>query len=127
MFTLARGVIIVAAIFYFSPARNTTKTEAWDEASGRPPIKIASSAMPNGEETNPLSGLWNSLVGGLAEEVVRTAVQDQVANSSLRVGNGGPSSQHWDADTLPAADRKVKLRGTVEASVRCIYRCDGAE
>jgi hypothetical protein len=105
MFSLIRGLIIVGVIFYFSPARDTGEPEQ-QAAGGRMPVAAVS--PPSSRGSNPEESLWDRIVGSFTEEVVRTAVNGKAHEAGLRL-------------------TEAAGRDSPGQSVRCIYRCDGAE
>jgi hypothetical protein len=129
MFTLLRSVVIIGLIFYFSPAREAGQPQTSGE-DGKP---AQAPPAPAGAE----DGAWNRLVGTLQEEVVRTAVNDKtLADKALSAGlrmseNAARAlaapSKAAPADKLRPADPDWSSRAAHDPSVRCVYRCDGAE
>lgn len=130
MFTLIRGVIIVGLIFYFSPVRDRGEPGQQTGRGEREPASAA--AAPATQAGLAQQGLWGWIPGSLAEDVVRTAVTDKAQEAGLRlkdqVARSLPerSPKAVSVATLPP-ERDLALRGSPSASVRCIYRCDGAE
>lgn len=131
MFTLLRGVIIVGLIFHFSPARDPGRSAAH---SGEERRKPASTDAPRPYDSDDAqAGAWSGLVGSLGQQIVRTTANDQALSIGLRLRDNG-------AQTISEASRKAAasvrsqsydgqpaLRGSQDPSLRCVYRCDGAE
>ena len=130
MFTLIRGVIIVGLIVYFSPMRDGGQPEQKTGRGEREPA--AATAAPATQAGLAQQGLWGWIPGSLAEDVVRTAVTDKAQEAGLRlkdhVARSLPerSPKAVAVATLPP-ERDATGRGSPSASVRCVYRCDGAE
>jgi hypothetical protein len=112
MFTIVRGVLIIAAIFYFSPVRNVGDQRSTAAQLAKFPSTEAAGGF--------LAALWASVAGDIAEDAVRTSAESYVGELGLRLS---------DASTARRSAAAVTLRGgdTQGASVRCVYRCDGAE
>jgi hypothetical protein len=127
MFTLLRSVVIIGLIFYFSPAREAGQPQS-SEGDGKP-----AQAAPAGAE----DGAWNRLVGTLKEEVVRTAVNDKALSdkalsAGLRMSENAARALAAPPKAAPAdkprpVDPDWSSRAAHDPSVRCVYRCDGAE
>jgi hypothetical protein len=130
MFTLIRGVIIIGLIFYLSPVRHTGAPERQPPDGERTPVPPTSSRSPEVAKTE--DGLWNRMVGSFAEEAVRTAVTSKAQDAGLRLKDHAPwalsdlSTKPASTGTLRSPDRDAE-RASPGVSVRCVYRCDGAE
>jgi hypothetical protein len=128
MFSLIRGIIIVGLIFYFSPERDISEPE-WQRRGERAPDATAPPALV--EDGNTQDGLWNRIVGSLAEEAVRTTVNGKAQEAGLRLKEASlslePSAKSASADAVRSADRDAEGQASPGQSVRCVYRCDGAE
>jgi hypothetical protein len=127
MFTLLRGVAIVGLIFYFSPARQTGAPQGQPDREESRPVPVAAPSTP----VEAREGAWNRLVGSLKEEVVRTAVNEKTLSAGLRLSAARPlmeaSPKPASADRVRPFDQEWPLRPGQDPSVRCVYRCDGAE
>ena len=118
MFTLVRGVLIIAAIFYFSPERNSGDPAA----TGGEPAGSPTAAARGG---NFLAALWNSFAGDVAEDAVRTSAETYAGDLGLRLSDAS-AARRWAGGTSWAGDPRSEPKDG-SASVRCVYRCDGAE
>ena len=130
MFSLIRGVIIIGLIFYFSPERDMGESEPHAYGGERTPAPTA--LPPMSDDSKSQNGLWNRIVGSLAEEVIRTAVEERVQDTgrglkeaSLALQESSPKSA--STKTVRSSDRDAAGRVSPGESVRCVYRCDGAE
>ena len=119
MFSLIRGVIIVAVIFYFSPERDLGEPEQKARGGERPPTATAPPALVEDGRTH--ESLWNRIVSSLTEEVVRTTVNSKAQEAGLRL-----KETTWLPEPSPKSAAEA-ARSTPGASVRCVYRCDGTE
>ena len=129
MFSLIRGVIIIGLIFYFSPERDLGEPEQQARGGERAPTSTAS--PPISEDGKSQDGLWNRIIGSLTEEVVRTAVNDKAQEAGLRLKEASlslsqPAPKSASMETA-RSDRDTAGRASPGQSIRCIYRCDGAE
>jgi hypothetical protein len=120
MFSLIRGVIIVAVIFYFSPERDLGEPEQKARGGERPPTATAPPALV--EDGNIHDSLWNRIVGSLTEEVVRTTVNSKAQEAGLRL-----KETAWLPEASPKSVAAEAARSSPSSSVRCVYRCDGTE
>ena len=137
MFSLIRGVIIVGLIFYFSPVRDPSGPEHQGPGAEQ---AATSSSVPGGAsfgsdaQEGAQEGAWSRIVASLKEEVVRTAIHDKAQGLGLRPGDEAswplarPNPKSASADTVRSPDRDAAAaRANPSQSVRCVYRCDGAE
>ena len=120
MFSLIRGVIIVAVIFYFSPERDLSEPEQKARGGEGPPTATMPPALV--EDGNSQDGLWNRIVGSVTEEVVRTTVNSKAQEAGLRF-----KETAWLPETSPKSAAAEAGRISPGQSVRCVYRCDGTE
>jgi hypothetical protein len=126
MFSMIRGVIIIGLIFYFSPERDIGEPE---QARGGEQTPTPTLSPPVAEDTQ--TGLWSRIVASLTEEAVRTTVTGKAQEAGLRLKEASlslePSQKSASAETARSADRDAAGRASPGQSVRCVYRCDGAE
>jgi len=125
MFSLIRGVIIIGLIFYFSPERDRDEPE--QQARGEP-NSTATLSPPAAEDGGAQGGLWSRIVASLTEEAVRTTVNGKAQETGQRLKEAALSLQA----PSPKLSREAQSsegagRASPGQSVRCIYRCDGAE
>jgi hypothetical protein len=120
MFSLIRGVIIVAVIFYFSPERDLSEPEQKARGAEGPATAAAPPAVV--EDGNAHDGLWNGIVGSLAEEVVRATVNNKAQEGGSRLKEAA-----WLPELSPKSAAAEAARSSPGQSVRCVYRCDGSE
>jgi hypothetical protein len=120
MFSLIRGVIIVAVIFYFSPERDLSEPDQKARGGEAPPTATALPALV--EDGNTHDGLWSRLVGSLTEEVVRTTVNGKAQEAGLRL-----KETAWLPEASSRSTAAEAARSSPGQSVRCVYRCDGTE
>jgi hypothetical protein len=127
MFTLLRSVVIVGLIFYFSPTRENGYLQQKPSGEERRPAP-ADAPRPSLEIQD---GALNRFVGSLKEEVVRAAVNEKTLTAGLRAT---AAQALMEASFKPEATEKARssdqdtaLRGGIDPSVRCVYRCDGSE
>ena len=128
MFSLIRGIIIVGLIFYFSPTRDMGEPE--HPARGERMSTTVSPPASDGRIAQDV--LWSRIVGGLTEEVVRTAVNEKVQDTGQGLKEASlalqeSSSKSASTKIVRSSDREAAGRVSPGESVRCIYRCDGAE
>lgn len=126
MFSLIRGAIIVGLIVYFSPVR-----EGGERALGEPEPRSAGTRPSPSVEPSPAGDdrdrMMDRLVGSLTEEVVRTAIGDKT-QAGLRLKEQVASHLvQSSSKTASAVVLRPSDRGSPGQSVRCVYRCDGAE
>jgi hypothetical protein len=129
MFTLIRSVIIIGLIFYFSPARHQTAPGQPSSGGPAPNPAVSSNAS---EAAQAQDDLWDMIVGSIAQEAVRTAVEEKVQGAGLRLKEQASSLAESVAKPAPvstsrAPDPSAAGQATGGSSVRCIYRCDGTE
>jgi hypothetical protein len=124
MFSMIRGVIIIGLIFYFSPERDIGEPEQARGGEQTPTL-----SPPVAEDTQ--TGLWSRIVASLTEEAVRTTVTGKAQEAGLRLKEASlslePSQKSAPAEAVGSADRDAAGRASPGQSVRCVYRCDGAE
>jgi hypothetical protein len=127
MFSLIRGAIVIALIFYFSPARNPDGPEhqGAERAQGSADPSPASKA-------EQAEALWDRIASSLAEEVVRTTINEKAHAVGLRIPDHGSSAlREPSAKTASAATARTSKREpdppSPGQSVRCVYRCDETE
>jgi hypothetical protein len=119
MFTIVRGVLIIAAIFYFSPVRNAgDERPAEAQAAGSPTAAARGSSF--------LVALWNSFAGDIAEDAVRTSAETYVGELGLRLSDAS-AARRLSAGASWTGDARADAKDDQGPSVRCVYRCDGAE
>jgi hypothetical protein len=129
MFTLLRSVVIVGLIFYFSPTRENGYLQHKSSGEERRPAP-ADAPRPSAS-LEIQDGALNRFVGSLKEEVVRAAVNEKTLTAGLRAT---AAQALMEASVKPEATEKARssdqdtaLRGGIDPSVRCVYRCDGSE
>jgi hypothetical protein len=130
MFSLIRGVIVIGLIFYFSPERDRSEPE--QQALGDERGRTATISPPLPKDANRSDGLWSRIVGSLTGEVVRTAVDGKAQEAALRLKEASwalpeAPSKRASAAIPHSADNDAEGRTSPGQSVRCVYRCDGAE
>ena len=119
MFTIVRGVLIIAAIFYFSPVRHAgDERPAGGQAAGSPTAAARGSSF--------LVALWNSFAGDIPEDAVRTSAETYAGDLGLRLSDAS-AARRWGAGASWAGDARSDPKDAQGPSVRCVYRCDGAE
>jgi hypothetical protein len=126
MFTLIRAVVIIGLIFYLSPERGLDRPERPARDGDR---LTALTAGPRTSEAGDTSeSLWDRLVGNFGQEVVQAAVNNKAEAIGDQVfgPSGESSAKSAMADSL-RLDRELTDGTSPGQSVRCIYRCDGAE
>jgi hypothetical protein len=119
MFSLIRGVIIVAVIFYFSPERDLSEPEQKARGEGPPTATLPPALVEDG---NSHDGFWNRIVGSVTEEVVRTTVNSKAQEAGLRF-----KETAWLPETSPKSVAAEAAPTSPGQSVRCVYRCDDTE
>ena len=131
MFSLIRCIIVIALIFYFSPARDPQQPERQPSVGQRTLLSRGSSLAS--EARNSEDGLWERIVGSFAKEAVRSAVNDKVQSAGLSLKDEAPwpqpelSGRPASATPSRPTDRNPAERDSQSKSARCIYRCDAAE
>jgi hypothetical protein len=118
MFTVVRGVLIIAAIFYFSPVRNAGDEQPTGAQAVSPPTAAARGG-------SFLVALWNSFAGDVAEDAVRTSAETYVADLGLRLSDASAARRGVAASRV--SDLRSDAKDGQGSSVRCVYRCDGTE
>jgi hypothetical protein len=122
MFTFLRGVMIVAVIFYFSPARVAQNTDG----SQPPSLQPGTSVVLQEAKSGAFVRFWSRLVDSFVDE----AVQEVVDDTTGALGLAGDADPSLAADAPWTAAASLQHRSPQEDAgqpVRCVYRCDGVE
>lgn len=134
MFTFFRSVVIIGLIFYFSPERDRKELKQHPVPRGQD-AESAETARAQDETT--ANEVLTSVVGSLAQEVARaaakdlgrTVVKDKAQEAGLRLKEQVAWSEPSPRSAMPliSAEREAAARANSNASIRCVYRCDGKE
>ena len=129
MFTVARAILIIGLIFYFSPARHEGSDAAGGSQANAPANALKEAFAPT--ETKAAEGPWKRLAAVVTEEAVRTVVSEKAQAAGLHLKDDAQRS------ALEAAQKALAARNGATAEdaeakasaqgVRCVYRCDGTE
>ena len=129
MFTIARAILIIGLIFYFSPARHEGSDAAGGSQANAPANALKEAVGP--AETKAAEGPWKRLAAVVTEEAVRTVVSEKAQAAGLRLKDDTQWSVVEGAQKA-LASRNGAMAEDAEAKasaqgVRCAYRCDGTE